>query len=218
MGKFQDLTGIRYGKLTVIKRADFNNQRNQVMWVCQCDCGNQTTTTGNNLKNGHTKSCGCAVRDYHNRRHNSGAKSHGLYRLYSAIKSRCYNKNDIHYADYGGRGIKMANEWLQDYWLFAETLETLPHYGEDGYSIDRIDVNGDYSPGNVRWATAAQQANNRRKNNRVYGYGEEKTISEWANQFGINYYTLWSRVNEQGLSLEQAIEKPIKGHNEQGDP
>ena len=208
MPAFQDLTGQKYGKLTVLYR-DKKVPGKKTRWICKCDCGNIKSVKAVSLKKGETKSCGCAVQDYHNRRNNAGCKNSKLYALFTGIKVRCYCETDMHYPAYGGRGIKMADEWKDDFWAFANYLESLPHYGEKGYSIDRIDVNGNYEPGNVRWATAKEQANNRRSGSLVTAFGKTQTISEWADEVGMNYYTLWSRIYGSGWDAEKALTTPI---------
>lgn len=135
------------------------------------------------------------------------ATRHGFYYepWYSSYKSmmeRCYHPKCRKYEQYGGRGIKICEEW-HNINAFAEWVKTSGY--EKGLSIDRINVNGDYCPENCRWATSKEQANNRR-NNVFYEYkGESHTLAEWARITGINRYTLWSRINKQGWTIEMAL-------------
>lgn len=135
------------------------------------------------------------------------ATRHGFYYepWYSSYKSmmeRCYHPKCRQYEQYGGRGIKICEEW-HNINAFAEWVKTSGY--EKGLSIDRINVNGDYCPENCRWATSKEQANNRR-NNVFYEYkGESHTLAEWARITGINRYTLWSRINKQGWTIEMAL-------------
>lgn len=148
--------------LRVVNFAGSNNQGN-AMWECICDCGNTTVVRGTDLKSGNTMSCGCYKTNFHKNRltkHGmAGTKTHDLW---CNIKQRCNCVTDHHYKSYGGRGIKVCPEWEDDFQVFYDYVSQLPHFGEKGYSLDRINNDGNYEPGNVRWATNKQQANNRR--------------------------------------------------------
>ena len=114
--------------------------------------------------------------------------------------------------NYGGRGICMCNEWFQDYEKFKEFVSALEHYGEPGYTLDRIDNDGWYEPGNVRWATQNEQKSNTRRNHVLLYNGEERTLTELANINGINPCTLYARVSKLGYSVEDALNIPVKNH------
>lgn len=204
MGKFLDITGKKYWKLTAVKYVGDRK------WLWKCDCGNQKVCDGRLVRKGEIKSCGCLVNEYQARRNNAGGKKNKYYGLWSGIKRRCFSKTDMHYPDYGARGISMAKEWQTDFWAFYEYICSLPHFEEEGTSLDRINNNGNYEPGNVRWATPKQQANNKRTSLVMDAFGKKQTCAEWAEEYGINYYTLWSRVFEYGMTAEEALLKPVR--------
>ena len=211
MGTIKDITGNRYGKLVVISFAGLKNNRIG-MWECKCDCGNTAVVTTNNLNSGNTSSCGCLKSEHPNHK-THGMRQTKIYKCWCLMKSRCNNPNYEHYECYGGRGIKVCKEWDYDFIKFYEYVSSLPHYGEKGYTLDRIDVNGNYEPNNVRWASKITQANNCRTNV-YYDYnGESHTLSDWARIFNINPHTLNSRVRIYKWSIEKALGTPIKNRS-----
>lgn len=159
--KLVNLIGQRFGYLTVIERVA-NGKCNEVRWLCKCDCGNHTEVSSVNLKNGHCKSCGCLKRNEPNYKTHGNSK-HWLYSTWCNMKTRCYNPNSKDYNNYHNRGICVCDSWLKSFESFMEDVSKLPHYGEPGYTLDRVNNNGNYEPDNVRWATAKEQANNTRR-------------------------------------------------------
>ena len=199
-----DLTGRRFGRLTVI-RSEGKNKHGIYMWLCECDCGNTKVLSGSELRRGNVRSCGCLNRELARERlikHGySGTK---IYAEWNKMIERCKDNGSYNGLKYANRGIKVCDLWLNDFEAFLEHVSCLPHYGEPGYSLDRIDNNGDYEPGNVRWADAVTQANNRTNNVRITYKGETHSMAEWARKLGMSYPKLQWRIYS-GWPIEKAL-------------
>jgi hypothetical protein len=204
---FKDITGERYGRLLVIMPIK-KDGRGEYFWICQCDCGNIKTISGNKLRSGNTRSCGCFREEHrgdNNRTH--GMANNRLYTIWLNMRSRCYNPKNISYRNYGGRGISVCNEWRGSFEKFMDW--SFYHGYNEALTIDRIDFNGNYSPQNCKWATKIEQANNKRNNHVINIDGEEKTISEWARIYGINCDTIERRINAYGWDEQIAVKTPV---------
>lgn len=160
--------GERFGRLIAIQRVP--GKRGEIRWLCKCDCGNPTDVAGQHLVSGHTKSCGCFLRD--SRRTNT--LTHGMaqtptYNSWSAMRARCYNPKNNRFYLYGARRITVCKRWRFSFSNFLADMGVRPPH----LSLDRKDTNGNYEPDNCRWATAQQQMAGRRKfhhrKKRVYG-------------------------------------------------
>lgn len=198
--------GSRYGRLTVICLDSIRNGRSY--FKCQCDCGNIVAKRSDGLKD--TSSCGCWKREkQRDRMLTHGETKTQLYGEWRGIKNRCFVPTSVSYPHYGGRGITMCDEWKNDYTKFRDYVTQLPHYGEDGRSLDRIDNNGNYEPNNVRWATAEEQANNTSQNRILTLNGESHTMREWSKKLGIKPTTLQNRVY-YGWSDFEVLTIPVK--------
>jgi len=166
--KFIDLTGQRFGKLIVIKCIG-QNKWGYYIYLCKCDCGNEKIISGQNLRNGQTKSCGCFQKEITLKAnlkhgHTSNGKRSKIYRVWDCIIQRCNNSNNSRYKDYGGRGIKVCWRWSNKNPKGFENFYKDVGDPPKGKSFDRTNNNGDYKPGNWKWSTPKEQANNRRNN------------------------------------------------------
>lgn len=201
MAAFKDLTGKTFGKLTVIGQTGETKYGNRV-WKCVCECGNYTDAFTAELNSGHKQTCG-----NHSRSVGFVSKSTRLYRTWQNMKNRCYWEKDKSFRNYGGRGIRVCEEWKNSFSNFREWA--LRSGYKDNLTIDRINTNGDYSPENCRWATIKQQENNKRNNHRLEFNGITKTISEWAEALDIPKQALSNRI-KAGWPVEEALTRPLK--------
>lgn len=195
----KDLTGYKFGDLTVIHQVE--SRKRQRFWLCLCTCGKTTIVGTGNLTSGKTKSCG----------HRKNAPKHGkagtrIYTIYQSMKQRCENPHNTNYKSYGGRGIKVCQAWRKSFEIFSEWA--LSNGYDDSLELDRINVNGDYSPENCRWISHLEQCQNRRTNVTVTINGVTHTLSEWARETGIPYQTISGR-HFQGITGAKLIE-PVK--------
>ena len=209
--KLNDLTGQRFGRLTVIERA-CPEKKGKVYWICRCDCGNYSIVQSGNLKSGNTTGCGCMKIE--------GAKeantTHGqtgtrLYKAWDSMRQRCNNPKKDHYKDYGGRGITVCDEWQNDFQAFYDW--SMDNGYAENLTLDRIDADGNYCPENCRWATVKAQQNNRRNNHLITYNGETHTIAEWSEIVGVNRNTLKGRIRK-GLPIEEVLKKKGDARND----
>lgn len=192
MPKLIDLSGQRFGRLTVIANVG-SNKHGQRLWLCKCDCGNEITTLSSCLARGATTSCGCRRLETNRKRLTKhGGKGTRIYNIWQGMKERCCNTKNPAYKHYGGRGITVCQEWLNDFSAFRD-WSTVNGY-DDLLTIDRIDKNGNYDPSNCRWVTMKIQNNNRRNNKQISFNGKQHTISEVAEMTGIKSNTLYKRI------------------------
>jgi len=201
MPKFKNLVGKRFGKLTVVSFS-YKNSLGKAYWLCKCDCGKKITTSGSNLVTGQSKSCGC----FRNKLLSVRRKKHGqsetkLYNVWRTIKSRCLLPNTISYKRYGGRGIKICEEWkkkFESFWRWA-----IKNGYKDGLTIDRIDNDGNYCPENCRWVTRKEQAKNRRTTVFYLLNGEKICLNDLLEKTGFSKSMYWRKRKKGIMDIEQ---------------
>jgi hypothetical protein len=210
MAALVDLTGRRFGRLVVIGRAA--NKGRDAAWACNCDCGASLAVRGQALRTSNTRSCGCLHREQLVARNEQALprapKSHGMsgsrtHKIWCGMRKRCSNPRARGFHNYGGRGIKVCVRW-NSFQNFLADMGEAP----DGLSIDRKDMNGDYEPGNCRWATPAIQSRNKRGNVNLSFDGRTQCLTDWAIELGVSMQTLHSRLAD-GWSATQALSLPV---------
>lgn len=203
-----NLKGKKFGRLKVDKMIYIKN--GHTYWKCKCDCGNDCIVKGYSLKSGNTKSCGCLQKENASKakcKHRMSKTK--LYKRWEDIKKRCYNKNSYNYKNYGGRGIKVCDEWLNDFMNFYNWA--MENGYEENLSIDRIDNNGDYEPNNCRWVDIKTQCNNRRSNHLITYKGKTQNVSQWCEELNVSRSMVEFRLRK-GLSLDEIFTKPSRIH------
>ena len=193
--KVHDLTGQKFGLLTVIGLAETDTRK--TYWVCKCDCGNMKTVRSDSLLCGAIKSCGCIKRkqDEVNLTKNHRHKMSGtrIYSEWQGMKGRCYNKGSARYADWGGRGIEVCEQWRNSFESFY-TWAMANGY-QDNLTIDRIDNNGNYCPENCRWVGQQEQCRNRRSNINITIGNSTRTLMEWCEISQVDYTNVNARYH-----------------------
>lgn len=209
MGKFKNLAGQKFGRLTAVLP---EMKKDRVYWVCKCDCGNSTLVSASNLTTGQVRSCGCLKREFASAVASARNKTHGmfgsrLYKIWSGMVCRCENAKHPYYNRYGGRGIHICDEWRSNNSAFFDWA--LNNGYRDGLAIDRIDNDGDYEPGNCRFVSARQQQLNRSSNKVVSVGGLNLPITEMCEVLNMSYPTVAGRI-KRGWSVLDAITTPPK--------
>lgn len=213
--------GEKFYSLTIIGFEHiFHERGSRWNWICRCDCGTIVSVRPSRVMSGHTTSCGCnrreAIVEYNKKaKLKHGAAAGGslsrLYRIWSGMKKRCSCERCEEYVDYGGRGIFVCDDWKNDFSLFRDWAYKNGY--DESLSLDRINVNGPYSPDNCRWTDMKTQTRNRRNNVRYEYKGEERTIGEISEICGIPYANIYYRINTLGWSIDRATTEKVADLN-----
>lgn len=206
-GRFKDITGQRFGRLVAVS---YSHSVRQAMWLCRCDCGKEKVISGRSLRTGVTVSCGCyghEKRKAATTTHGGtlGGKTTGEYRCWLEMKSRCHNPKASHFEYYGGQGVEVCERWRESFEAFLADVGPMPTPKHN--TIDRIRNEKGYEPGNVRWATRAEQMRNTRRNVNVTYDGRTMCLTDWATELGINFKTLRYRLKRWGV--QRAFTEPV---------
>lgn len=202
-----EITNHKVGRWTVISRAD-NTPNGQSQWLCRCTCGNEKVLKSIVIRRGLSQSCGCFKRETMLARFTKhGHATNGIsptYHSWASMIARCTNPNNKAFPDYGGRGISVCERW-KTFQNFLEDMGEKP----TGLSLDRINNDGNYEPGNCRWASDRTQARNRRSNRFLTFNGKTQSIRDWAQEMKLGYQNLTSRLH-YGWSVERALTEPLR--------
>lgn len=211
MPNFMDLTGKVFGRLTVIQRVTASESRNvkATIWECRCQCGTTKSIRAGSLRSGETRSCGCLYIESHTRHGHSSRDRRGKVRsreyvVWLGMINRTTNENSAGYSEYGGRGISMCERWRNSFEAFLDDMGPRP---SSRHSLDRINVDGNYEPGNCRWATPLAQMRNTRWNRNITWMGKTQCLQAWANELGMSSKLLSERLRT-GWSVDAAFTTP----------
>lgn len=210
---YKNLAGKMFGRLKCIEKVGRDPVSRTIRWLCECSCGQQLIVRSTSLLTGNTKSCGCLQRE--SARKVGRRKIHGLseesntgiYKSWAHMKQRCLNPNNKSYPRYGGRGIRICDEWMdvKNFYDWA-----VNNGFREGLTLERIDLDGNYEPSNCCWADRKVQNNNKSSNVLIAYRGKEKTLAQWADELGFNYGTLYSRIQGRGWDVIKAFETPVR--------
>ena len=210
-GRKYDITGQRFGQWVAIEPVE------DLKWLCKCDCGTFKKVAGKSLWRGLSKSCGCYRKSQDwvpsDRNKTHGLSHHPLYNIWRGMKKRCHNPDYSNYDCYGARGIYVCDEWF-DFKTFYDWA--VSHGYRKGLSLDRIDNSGPYSPANCRWADAKIQANNTRANVMLTYKGRTQTLTQWANEYGMDPELVRRRFKTWN-NLERALTQPVRSYHKKTD-
>lgn len=214
-----DISGQKFGRLTVVSfsgyRREGKNGHKTSEWKCKCECGNEVVVTKSRLKSGNTKSCGCMKTENNIKTWTKhGLCNTRLYKIFSMMKDRCYNKNSKAYMYYGGKGVFICDEWLRDFQTFYDWA--IQNGYDDNLTIERIDVNGNYEPDNCMWITQSEQMRNRTNTHFILFEGKKYTLTELSNKLGVSRTTIRKHEKYFCGDSEKAIKFIIENQKKKG--
>lgn len=205
----KDITNQQFGRLLIVGPIGRDINRH-IVWLCKCECGNMCDVSSNQLASRKKQSCGCLrIEIATDRVRTHGLSKHPLYSTWDSMIQRCKFTNHRAYKNYAGRGIEVCQEWQESIQSFIDHVEHLPYASEKGYSLDRIDNSLGYFPGNVRFASPAEQNRNMRSTHLLTYDSKTQCVEDWAKELGIPALTLRSRLR-LGWNTEKALMQPIK--------
>jgi hypothetical protein len=210
---------MKYGRLTVISTTERLNGK--PAYLCLCDCGKYSTAFATNIRSGNTKSCGCLGRQRGQENLALGqAPTHGMtntkeWRAWMGMKVRTGYDHPKSRKYYLEQGIKVCPEWEHDFLAFYNHIGPAP---KGRHSVDRVDSNGHYEPGNVRWATDRQQNRNKSDNVKIVWRGQERLLIEVVQELGLPYQTISHRIQRAGWPVDKAITQPVRHFHKQRNP
>lgn len=204
-----NLTGQRYGQLVVLGPVG-KAKSGSIVWLCQCDCGEQVEVKAQRIRHDGVSSCGCHYAEQGRRkpvRH--GMSDTSIYNTWIQLSVRCHSAESSNYENYGARGVSVCDEWRNSFEAFLDHVSQLPNYGAEGVTLDRIDNGGNYEPGNVRWATQKEQMRNTRRNRLLTHNGKTQCLAAWAEELGIRKNLIEVRLF-RGWDAELALTATTK--------
>lgn len=197
-----DLAGQTFGRLTVT--GEWGRRSRKILWSCRCACGKDHVVSGTHLRTGHSRSCGCLATERKSQRAKHGMTGSRIYNIWQNMRQRTSNPKTHNYPRYGGRGIKLCEQWQTFEGFYADMGPTYA----DGLSIDRIDNDGNYEPGNCRWVAVDEQNRNRRSNRRIEFRGRTLSAIEWDEVLGLSPGLVANRLR-RSWSVERALTEGV---------
>lgn len=201
-----EMIGFKVGKLEVIELSH-QDKNGSFKWLCKCECGNTKVISQGSLRQGQSLSCGCIQKAFTiNRQLKHGMSHRPIYQTWLDMKKRCTNPKSNEYHNYGGRGIKISEKWINSFQNFFDDVGDIPF---PNAQIDRIDNDGNYELGNIRWSTVEENQRNKRNNHLVTYKGETMCVADWAVRLGIKSSILFARLSKPSYTVEEAFTLPV---------